>query len=258
MFDCHRQQEKIVTDLRFDTSNAPEETTKQHLNRTTQLYNVANEWYTQSDKLFIHQKQYIGALNNWLRLNLIPIESNLKEKVSSPPKSVVPPIHDLLQAWHSHLDQLPFTVALQGIKSFAAIISKISGKQLEELKQKKVYEEAQAELERKRKAYREFELRYSPEIKGSEENDGAQTEANNKDPLTERKLALEILEKRVQEESEKHKRICKLTRDISLKSLETGLPALFHALVGLSRNCFEIYRELRVITSNYKPLEKDQ
>ena len=30
-------------------------------------------------------------------------ESNLKEKVSSPPKIIVPPIYDFLQAWHSNL-----------------------------------------------------------------------------------------------------------------------------------------------------------
>ena len=87
MFDCHPQQEITVIDLRFDTSNALEETTKQHHIRTTQLVNVANEWRVQSKKLFTHQKMYIGALNNLLHLNHIPIESNLKEKVSSPPKN---------------------------------------------------------------------------------------------------------------------------------------------------------------------------
>ena len=42
---CHRQQERIVTDMRFDTSNAPEETTKQHHSRTMSFVNVANEWH---------------------------------------------------------------------------------------------------------------------------------------------------------------------------------------------------------------------
>jgi len=271
MYDCHRRQEEIVKDLRFDTSNAPDETTKQHHDRTYQLYNVANEWHAQSEKLFIHQKQYIGALNNWLRLNLIPIESNLKEKVSSPPKAFVPPIHELLQVWHSTLDQLPYAVALQGLKSFAAIINRIFTQQQEELKQKKNYEDAQAELERKRKAFNEWALRNPPENKGSEEsaggqtenksseeNAGVQTEINNKDPSMERRHALILLEKRVHEEEVKHKRSCRLTRDLSLKSLETGLPALFQALVGLSRNCFETYKELHTITLKYNSLENDQ
>lgn len=271
MYDCHRRQEEIVKDLRFDTSNAPDETTKQHHDRTYQLYNVANEWHAQSEKLFIHQKQYIGALNNWLRLNLIPIESNLKEKVSSPPKAFVPPIHELLQVWHGTLDQLPYAVALQGLKSFAAIINRIFTQQQEELKQKKNYEDAQAELERKRKAFNEWALRNPPENKGSEEsaggqtenksseeNAGVQTEINNKDPSMERRHALILLEKRVHEEEVKHKRSCRLTRDLSLKSLETGLPALFQALVGLSRNCFETYKELHTITLKYNSLENDQ
>ena len=139
------------------------------------MVNITNKWHVQSEKLFTHQKMYIGALNNWFFLNLIPIESNLKEKVSPPPKTIVPPIYDLLQAWHSNLDQLPFTVALQSIKSFAAIIQKISAKQQEELKQKKVYEDAQAEFDRKNKAYEEIEAKYLLEIKLSEKNDGVQT-----------------------------------------------------------------------------------
>ena len=133
-------------------------------------------------------------------MNLIPIERNLKEKVSSPPKTIVPPIYDILQAWHSNLDQFPFTIALQSIKIFASIIQNISAKQQEELKQKKVYEEAQAEFDRKNKAYEEIEAKYLSEIKRSEENDGVQTEANNKDPLMERKIALDILDQRAKEE----------------------------------------------------------
>lgn len=262
MYDCHCYQEKIVADLRFDTSNAPEETTKQHHERTLQLQRVANEWHTQSEKLFIHQKQYIDALNNWLRLNLIPIESNLKEKVSSPLKTVVPPIYELLQQWHGLLDQLPYAVALQGIKSFAAIISRIVSQQQEELKHKKSCEEVRVEFEKKERAFREWERqrnRGSEEHDGTEaKNDGVQAEANNKDPFHERKIAIEALKKKVEEEDAKHKRACKSTRDISLRSLETGLPALFHALVGLSRNCSEIYKELHLVTLKYKPSENEQ
>ncbi|TKY74596.1 formin protein 8 [Spatholobus suberectus] len=99
----HGSQLKIDTDLKsLDISQAPKETTKHHYERTVQLWNVVLEWHSQFEKLVTHQKQYIKALNNWLKLNLIPIESNLKEKISSPPKAQNPPIQALLHAWHDY------------------------------------------------------------------------------------------------------------------------------------------------------------
>ncbi|KAH9316704.1 hypothetical protein KI387_025331, partial [Taxus chinensis] len=230
MYDSHRRQQEIVSGLRsIDISNAPEETTEQHHQRTVQLHNVVIDWQSQSGKLVHFQKEYINALNNWLRLNLIPIESNLKEKVSSPPKTVLPPIHALLQEWHNELDKVPDTVVLEAIKSFAAIIERIVEQQQDEIKQKSKYEEIKNEHERKRRAFEEWERRNRDKSQ-SELNESESTGANSKDPIKERKAQLGILKEREEEEKEKHKKACKYTRALSLNSLKTGLPAVFEAM----------------------------
>ncbi|KAE8724479.1 hypothetical protein F3Y22_tig00010505pilonHSYRG00009 [Hibiscus syriacus] len=103
----HDSQLKIVEKLKsLDITFASKETTKHHHERTIQLHDVVQEWHSQFDKLVTNQKQYIQALYNWLKLNIIPIESSLKEKVSSPPRAQNPPIKTLLQKWHDCLETL--------------------------------------------------------------------------------------------------------------------------------------------------------
>ncbi|KAM1744494.1 hypothetical protein ACFX11_011369 [Malus domestica] len=121
----HHGQLKIVTDLKsLDIAHTPMETTKHHHDRTVQLWNVLQEWHPHFEKLMIHQKQYIQALNSWLKLNLIPIESSLKQKISSPPRVQRPPIHALLHSWHDSLEKLSDELAKSAISSFAATISR--------------------------------------------------------------------------------------------------------------------------------------
>lgn len=256
MYECHCKQQEIVTGLRnINISNAPEETTKQHHERTVQLHNVVNEWQSQSSKLVRFQKEYVNALHSWLRLNLVPIESNLKEKVSSPQRTVVPPIHGLLEAWRSELDKLPETVVLEAIKSFAAIVDRILKQQEDEIKQKLKYEEIKIEHEKKRRAYEEWHQRYR-EKKLFVENGTELTGPDNKDPVIEERLnQLEVLRKREDEEREKHKKSCQYTRVLSLNSLKTGLPAVFEGMVGFARVCSEVYKNLHTLD---KPLENGQ
>ncbi|GLJ38758.1 hypothetical protein SUGI_0790170 [Cryptomeria japonica] len=243
MYDSHCKQQEIVAGLRnIDISNAPEETTKQHYERTVQLHNVVNEWQSQSSKLVRFQKEYINALNSWLRLNLVPIESNLKEKVSSPQRTVMPPIHGLLQKWHNELDKLPETVVLEAIKSFAAIVDRILKQQEEERKQKIKYEEAKVEHEKKRRAYEEWHQRYM-EKKIPGENGSEPTGPDQQ--IEERVNQLEMLRKKVEEEKEKHKKSCNYTRILSINSLKTGLPAVFEGMVGFARVCSEVYKNLQ-------------
>lgn len=126
MYLHHENQLKIVTDLKaLDVSGTPKETSRHHHERTIQLGNVVHDWHLQFEKLVTHQKHYIQSLNSWLKLNLIPIESNLKEKVSSPPHTQHPPIQSLLHYWHDHLEKLPDELAKSAISSFAAVIKTI-------------------------------------------------------------------------------------------------------------------------------------
>ncbi|GKV03380.1 hypothetical protein SLEP1_g15689 [Rubroshorea leprosula] len=252
MYEHHASQLKIVTDHKsLDIAHAPKETTKHHHERTIQLYKVVQEWHSQFDKLVTHQKQYIQGLNSWLKLNLIPIESSLKEKISSPPRVQNPPIEPLLHAWHDYLGRLPDEVAKSAVSSFAAVIETIIHHQDEEMKLKEKCEETRKEYLRKNQAFHDWYQKYMQRRTPSDETDAERgEEANTKDPVFERQFAVESLKKRLEEEIEVYKKHCLQARDKSLRSLELRLPELFRAMSDYAHACSNAYEKLRSITNS--------
>ncbi|XP_057467278.1 protein ALTERED PHOSPHATE STARVATION RESPONSE 1 [Actinidia eriantha] len=245
----HDNQLKIVTDLKsLEVSGASKETTKHHHGRTIQLWTVIQEWHSQFEKLVTNQKQYVQALNSWLKLNLVPIESSLKEKVSSPPRIQNPPIHPLLHSWHDHLEKLPHEVAKSAIVSFAAVIKTIIVHQEEEMKLKDKCEETRKELLRKSQSFDEWYQKYmqrrTPPDEADPERGGG---TNTKELVSEKQFVVESLRKRLEEEVEAHRKHCVQVRDKSLGSLKIRLPELFRAMSDYSHACFDAYMGLQSI-----------
>ncbi|EHA8587421.1 nitrate regulatory gene2 protein [Cocos nucifera] len=253
----HDNQLKIVLNLKIhDISNAPKETSERHYRRTMQLFDVVKEWHSQIDKLVSHQKDYIQALSSWLKSNVIPIESSLKEKVSSPPRPHQPPVQALLHAWHDHLEKLPDELAKSAILSFSAVINTIVTLQQDELKQKEKCDETRKEYLKKTRAFEDWYGKYShrraalSEEAGQEGSEGA----NQKDPVVERKIAVETMKSRLDEEQENHEKLCKQVREKSFGSLKTHLPELFRAMSDFAHACSEMYKMLRSISQSQNPI----
>ncbi|OIV96546.1 hypothetical protein TanjilG_24199 [Lupinus angustifolius] len=252
MYSHHDNQLKVVTLLKsLDISQAPKETTKHHYERTVQLWNVVQEWNSQFEKLVSHQKQYIQALNSWLKLNLIPIESNLKEKVSSPPKASNPPIQALLLAWHDYVDKLPDELAKTAISSFAAVIKTIILQQEDEMKLKEKCEETRKEYLRKKQSFEDWYQKYLMK-RGPDEADHEGGEEGNttNNPVLEKQFVVESLKKRLDEEVESHQKLCVQVHEKSLQSLKTRLPELFRALSDYARACADAYERLKSISQS--------
>ncbi|KAI9097949.1 hypothetical protein K1719_025720 [Acacia pycnantha] len=244
----HDSQLKIVTDLKaLDISQAPKETTKQHYERTIQLSNVVQEWHLQFEKFVTHQKQYIQALTSWLKLNLVPIESSLKEKISSPPKAQNPPIQTLLRAWHDYVDRLPDELAKSAISSCAAVIKTIILQQEEEMKLKEKCEETRKEYLRKNQAFEEWYQKYLLRRGHDETEHERGDEITTNNPAAEKQFAVESLKKRLEEEIESHQKQCVQVREKSLQSLKTRLPEVFRAMSDYSRACADAYEKLKYI-----------
>ncbi|GKU87134.1 hypothetical protein SLEP1_g1583 [Rubroshorea leprosula] len=245
----HDKQLEIVTNLKnLDIAHAPKETTKHHYEQTIQLFKVVQEWHSQFEKLVTHQKQYIQGLNSWLKQNIIPIESSLQEKISSPPRVQNPPIQALLHSWHDYLERLPDEVAKSAISSFAAVIDAIIHHQEEEMKLKEKCEETRKEFLRKNQAFEEWYQKYMQRRTPSDETNA--DEANTKDPVLERQFAVESLKRRLEEEIEAHQKHCVHVREKSLGSLKLYLPELFRALSDYAHACSYAYEKLRAITNS--------
>ncbi|KAH9603073.1 hypothetical protein KSS87_012015 [Heliosperma pusillum] len=244
----HDTQLQITTELKsLDIMLAPRETTRPHHQCTVQLSNVIQQWLEQFENMVNQQKQYVRCLHNWLKLNLIPLESSLKEKVSSPPRSKNPPIQYLLHAWHDSLEKLPDEVTRTAISSFGAVIKTILLQQEEEMKLKQTCEEMRKEYLRKNQAFEDWYHKYI-QRKGPEAMDPDPGEdGTGKDPITERRFVVSSLKKKLEEETEKHQRQCVQVREKSLGTLKTRLPELFRALSEYAHASCDSYNKLRAI-----------
>ncbi|TMW93381.1 hypothetical protein EJD97_011811 [Solanum chilense] len=244
----HVSQSKIAQALKsLDISQSPKETTEHHHERTLQLYVVVQEWHSQFDKLVIFQKQYIKALNNWLKLNLIPIDTNLKEKVSSPQRPQNPPILALIHAWHDDLEKLPDELARTAIYNFSAVINTIFEYQKEEMKLRDRCEDTRRELNKKTRQYEDW---YHKHMQRRIPDEMDPESAQEDSLVVDRQLQLEALRKRLEDEEDSYQRQCLQVRDKSLTSLRSRLPELFGAMSEFSLACADMYRDLRSIAKH--------
>ncbi|XP_074312549.1 protein ROLLING AND ERECT LEAF 2-like [Silene latifolia] len=256
----HEMQLKITTGLRLiDISQSAKETTDDHHERTIQLWAVVQEWHTQFDKMVSHQKEYIRALNSWLKLNLIPIESSLKEKVSSPPRPQNPPIQTLLLAWHDLLDKLPDEHAKSAIYNFAAVLHTIVQQQDDELGYKAKMEESRRSLERKQRQYNKWLSDYLNKKTPSDEMESASIDDGvHKDELmVEKEFVVENAKKKLEDDTETWERQCIQVREKSLTNLKTRLPELFRALSEFGHASSEMYNNLRAISRSQNQKRKE-
>ncbi|XP_008799874.2 protein ROLLING AND ERECT LEAF 2-like [Phoenix dactylifera] len=258
MYVHHDNQLKIVLNLKIlDITNVPKETSEHHYKRTLQLFEIVKEWHSQFDKLVSHQKDYIRALNNWLKLNIIPIESSLKERVSSPPRPRQPPIQALLLAWHDHLEKIPDELAKSAILSFSAVINTIVILQQEELKQKEKCDETRKEYLKKARAFEDWYSKYSQRRATALSEEAVQEDseaASQKDPVAERKFAVESVKSRLDEEEDNHRKLCKQVREKSFGSLKTHLPELFRAMSDFAYASSDMYMKLKSISQGQNPV----
>lgn len=244
----HANQLRTVLHLKLvDISDSNIETSDHHHSHTRQLRDIVDRWIANFTDLMSYQKEYINALYGWLKLNLIPIESSLKEKVASPPRMQQPPIKAFLQAWNEHLTKLPDDLAKTAIVSFRAVLETILGVQDEELKQKEVCEQTRREYARKARAFEDWYHKHSQRRAFDVDPDTGEG-TGHKDVVAEKKFAVESLKNKLDDEIESHNKLSKQVREKSLSILKAHLPELFRALADFSNASFDMYSNLRLMS----------
>lgn len=252
MLSHHEKQSDIVTSLKsLDISQSSKKTSEHHHERTYQLLLVVQQWHSQFEMLVSNQKGYTKALTNWLKLNLIPIESSLKEKVSSPPRVRSPPIQGLLQAWHDRLEKLPDELARTAIGNFAAVMDTIFHQQDEEMGWKRKCEDTRNELSRKTRQFEDWYNKYMQRKMPNEVDPDRAGDANAPDEvITEKQFEVEQVRKRLEQEEESYASHCLQVRQKSLASLKNRMPELFRAMSDFSLECSKMYSELSSIAQH--------
>ncbi|KAF8027545.1 hypothetical protein BT93_E0449 [Corymbia citriodora subsp. variegata] len=246
MKNCHESQYRTAKTLAYlDIDQHTKERSEHHHARTIQLFKVVEDWHAQFVSLMDNQKRYIKALMSWLKLNVIPIESSFREKVSSPPRNENPLIQRLVHAWHENLEKLPDEIARTAIYNFRAVLDTIVSHQEEVMKFKEKCEETRRDLNRKRRSLEEFRQKSMQRRTPPDEMDPDRA-------LDEKEVTVEVLEKRLAEEDDAYEKQCLQLREKTLGSFKNRLPELFGALSNFANDSTVMYGKLRSISQPQK------
>lgn len=250
----HESQSKIGQALNaLDISQSSKETSEHHHKVTVQLWAVVREWHLQFDKLVSEQKKCVKELTSWLKLNLIPINIDLKEKASLQEN---PPIKHLLNAWHFELEKLRTEPAGAAIQKFAAIINTIMQYQLDEMKLRDICEDTRKEHNRKTQQFEDWYNKHMQNRTPPDELDPDR--ALNKQHIADWQSTIKSLKKKLEDDGEAYRKQSIQVRQKSCTSLKYTLPELFQAISEFSLASSDMYRKLTSTTNTRNTKESAQ
>ncbi|KAI5055392.1 hypothetical protein GOP47_0028913 [Adiantum capillus-veneris] len=169
------------------------------------------------------------------------IESDAVDNAAASQKVDIP-LYDLCQAWADVLKHLSADNVLQSLRRFSGILHEMVTKQADEIKQKRRKEELHKELEKKKKAFEAFESKYKDKASIKEVTQGLQESSRH--PIQERRALIDLLEKNVAEEEQRHAKLCEENSTMIFQSLKDGLPDVILNIMAFSQTCAKEYGSL--------------
>ncbi|CAL0331923.1 unnamed protein product [Lupinus luteus] len=243
MYECHQVQKHIVQQLEYlNTIPSTNPTSEIHKQATLQLELQVQQWHQSFCNLFKAHRDYIQSLTCWLRLSLLQFSRNSLSRTAEESKIV-----SLCEEWNLAVDRIPDKATSEAIKSLLTVVHAIVVQQTEEHKQKKRSDSAFKELEKKVVQLRSLECKYGPYFM-HESSGGMRT----KDPVTEKRVKVETLKAKAEEEKNRYEKSVSITRVMTLNSLQMGCPHVFQGIVGFSSVCMEVFESVYNIAKLYE------
>ncbi|MCO5572706.1 hypothetical protein L7F22_026465 [Adiantum nelumboides] len=248
MFNCHQQQVPLVEDLR-DVEATPiiKETSDFCKKITDDLEREVILWHDSLEQVVMFQKECIMALLDWLHLNAQQIEGDAVDNPAASQKVDIP-LYDLCKAWADVLKHLSAEDVLQSLTQFSAKLHEMATKQADEIKQKRRKEELYRDLEKKKKAFEAFESKYKDKTGIKEVAQGLQ--GSSRHPVQERRALIDLLEKNVAEEEQRHAKLCEENSAMIFQSLKDGLPDVIVNIMTFSQICAKEYGALHDLANS--------
>ncbi|CAA7410981.1 unnamed protein product [Spirodela intermedia] len=243
MYQWHEVQNQIVQQVRglVNHSAAVESTSDLLRQATRDLESAVSGWHSSFARLVKHQRDYVRSLHGWLKLTQLQLSATAAatataEKDQCHYSSLVSAeLCAFCEEWKQALERLPDAVAGEAIKSFACVVRTIYLKQSEEVKIRKRAEGFSKELEKKSLSLRGIEKKYyqSYSMVGIGVLHDASLDGRG-DPLADKRAEIAACRRRVEEETGRHLNAVKVTREMTLNSIQTGLPGVFQAMAAFS------------------------
>ncbi|KAK9230877.1 hypothetical protein WN943_021108 [Citrus x changshan-huyou] len=231
MYESHQVQTHIVQQLKYiNIMPSSEPTSEIHRQATLQLELQVQQWLQSFSSLVKAQQDYVQSLTGWLRLSLFQFSTSPLSRTTQESG-----IYSLCEEWQQAVERIPDKVASEGIKSFLAVVHAIVVQQSDEHKQKKKAESSFKEYEKKAAELRSLESKYGP---------FSMRESFGKDPVGEKRVKVEMLRTKAEEEKTKHEKSVSVTRAMTLNNLQMGFPHVFQAMVGFSSVCMQAFESV--------------
>ncbi|XP_044470376.1 protein ALTERED PHOSPHATE STARVATION RESPONSE 1-like [Mangifera indica] len=231
MYESHQVQTHIVQQFKYlNTIPSIEATSEIHRQSSLQLQLQVQQWHQSFCNLVKAQQEYIQNLTGWLRLSLFQFSKPLLSRNGQESG-----IYSFCEEWQLAVDRIPDKVASEGIKSFLTVVDAIVVQQTEEHKQKKKSESVFKEFEKKSSELRSLENKHGP---------FSVPDSSGKDPVAEKRLKVEILRTKAEEEKSKYEKSVNVTRAMTMNNLQMGFPHVFQAMVGFSSVCMQAFASL--------------
>ncbi|KMZ66755.1 hypothetical protein ZOSMA_28G01150 [Zostera marina] len=257
----HEIQNLIVQQVRglVNYSATTESTSDLHRQATLDLESAVSCWHSSFTRLISFHRHYIKVIHSWLGLTLFQVSSDESPK-DHPSSLVSSELLAFCDDWRQALERLPDTVASESIKGFITVVHSISLKQAEEFSIKKRAECYSKELERKTVALRKIERKFYQShssvgiaLPDADESDiHGQKVFDRRDPFSEKKLEIATCRRKVEDEMSSHTKAVKVTREMTLNNIQTGLPGVFQAMTGFSGLFMEALEGVFLQTGHYR------
>ncbi|XP_071686758.1 protein ALTERED PHOSPHATE STARVATION RESPONSE 1-like [Rutidosis leptorrhynchoides] len=244
----HQHQFEIVQELKsFKFSH--KETSERNLINTQRLYLHVRIWGSEFEKLITRQKEYIKSLNNWLKLDLISIDSNSIDKKLLAKQTQNPKIQPLLSNWLENLEKLTEQGAINTIIKFALAVETNVDYQLKAMKLKEKCEETRMEITKRSRKFEEWCDKQITKGKSSDEVDI--DVMNDMEVVAEQEVVVAALKRRlVEEEEDAYRRWSGQVMD-----MRTGLPEVFMSMMEFACVCSNMYVALVINVCKNKKLK---
>ncbi|KAJ4798666.1 hypothetical protein LUZ62_049912 [Rhynchospora pubera] len=221
MYECHQVQTHVAQKVHL-LENRPghDPTTDLHWEAARQLETEVTNWQASFCKLVSSQRAYIQTLHQWVQLT---------DGFPDPGGFMGPGtgIRALCEDLNHVFDKLPEKAVGDSIKNFLSVIHSIVLQQAEERRLKKRADLYEVKLEKRLASLGHFD-KHGP---------GTIT---SQDPLF-KDPKIDSLKRRVEEEKTKYLNSVRVSRAMSVKNLQTGLPNVFQGLTGFSKICVEAF-----------------
>jgi len=224
MYECHQVQNHIAQQATL-LGNTPgsEPTSDTHCQATSQLEIEVSGWHSAFCNLIALQREYISILNQWIKLtDCLPDDDGLMKSSSG--------IRNLSEELQRALERLPEKVAGEAIKTFMSAIHSIVVQQNEERQLKRKSDNMESKFQTQLEKHSENAMQSS-----------AQPPNKNQYSVSKNEMKLEAFRKQVEEEKARYLTSVKTSRAMTLNNLQTGLPNVFHALMGFSGVCVQAF-----------------